>query len=116
MPSRLKPPCSRPGCDQSKPCPVHGKDRQRAKVATRGYGGRHRDRFRKGVLDAQPVCVVCKRAPATEADHWPRSRKELQAQGLDPDDPQYGRGLCKPCHSRETAKHQPGGWAAEQQR
>ena len=114
MPSRLKPPCSKPGCDQTKPCSKHGRDnRVRGTARQRGYGKRHEDRFRRGVLDAQPVCVLCRRAPATEADHYPRSRQQLEAEGLDADDPQYGRGLCKPCHSSETAKHQPGGFNAE---
>lgn len=115
MPNRLKPPCSRPDCDQTKPCPIHGRDvRPRGNASQRGYGARHRERFRRGVLDAQPVCVRCKGAQATEADHWPRSREQLVSAGCDPDDPQYGRGLCKPCHSTETARHQPGGWHAEQ--
>jgi 5-methylcytosine-specific restriction protein A len=95
-------------------CPEHRRqaEQRRGSAARRGYGTRHRSRFRRGVLDAQPVCVLCKRAPATEADHWPVDRRELVARGLDPDDPQYGRGLCKPCHSSETAVHQPGGVAA----
>jgi 5-methylcytosine-specific restriction protein A len=114
MPQRLRPPCSRPGCDQTKPCPTHGRDRrQRGTARQRGYGARHEDRFRRGVLDALPVCVTCRQAPATEADHWPRSRQQLEAQGLDADDPQYGRGLCHRCHSRSTAVEQPGGWNAE---
>jgi 5-methylcytosine-specific restriction protein A len=46
------------------------------------------------------------------ADHWPLSRRELTEQGLDPDDPRHGRGLCARCHSSETARHQPGGWNA----
>lgn len=116
MPKRLAPPCTQPGCDQTKPCPDHGRDRRRdGNSNARGYGQRHRDRFRRGVLDAQPVCVLCRRAPATEADHWPRTRRELVTAGLDADDPQHGRGLCKPCHSRETATTpgQRGGWNAE---
>ena len=117
MPNRLKPPCSRPDCDQTKPCPVHGRDRrQRGTARQRGYGVRHEERFRRGVLDAQPVCVLCRQQPATEADHWPRSRQQLEAQGLDADDPQFGRGLCKSCHSRSTAAEQPGGWNAERLR
>ena len=116
MPSRLKPPCTTPGCEHSKPCPVHGRDRRRRGGARqRGYNARHEARFRRGVLDAQPVCALCRQAPATEADHWPKSRQQLIAEGLNPNDPQYGRGLCKPCHSSETARHQPGGWHAEQQ-
>jgi 5-methylcytosine-specific restriction protein A len=117
MPSRPAPPCSRPGCEYTKPCPKHGRDvRARGGARQRGYGKRHEGRFRRGVLDAQPVCVLCRRAPATEADHWPKSRQQLEREGLDADDPQFGRGLCKPCHSSQTAQHQPGGWAAEQRR
>jgi 5-methylcytosine-specific restriction protein A len=46
------------------------------------------------------------------ADHWPLSRRQLAAQGMNPNDPKHGRGLCTPCHSRETARDQPGGWNA----
>jgi 5-methylcytosine-specific restriction protein A len=49
-------------------------------------------------------------AISTVADHWPLSRRELEDQGLDPNDPQHGRGLCKHCHDMETARNQPGGW------
>lgn len=70
----------------------------------------HRNRFRPGVLGRDTLCVLCRIAPATVADHWPKSRKELVALGLDPDDPEYGRGLCHRCHSAETARLQPGGW------
>jgi 5-methylcytosine-specific restriction protein A len=96
-------------------CPEHRlrAERKRGSATQRGYGQEHRRRFRAGVLARDPVCVVCRRAPATEADHWPLSRRELVDQGLDADDPARGRGLCKPCHSRETAAHQPGGAAAE---
>jgi len=83
---------------------------KRGSAATQGYGRRHRETFRAAVLARDPVCKLCLKAWATEADHWPLSRRELVAAGLDPDDPQHGRGLCKPCHSRETARHQPGGW------
>jgi 5-methylcytosine-specific restriction protein A len=66
------------------------------------------------VLERDPLCVVhLERGDhvlATVADHYPRSRRELEALGLDPNDPEYGRGLCASCHSRETARHQPGGW------
>lgn len=66
--------------------------------------------FREGVLARDPICKVCRRAPSTVADHFPLSRRELVAAGLDADDPERGRGLCKPCHDRETARLQPGGW------
>ncbi|MEU8131949.1 hypothetical protein [Streptodolium elevatio] len=52
--------------------------------------------------------------PATVADHFPSSRRQLIAAGVaDPDAPERLRALCSPCHNRETAKRQPGGWAAE---
>jgi 5-methylcytosine-specific restriction protein A len=66
---------------------------------------------RRIVLTRDPICVVCKRAFSTLADHWPDSRKDLIAKGVtDPDAPYRLRGLCAPCHSKETAIAQPGGW------
>lgn len=118
MPSRPKPPCSRPGCEHSKPCPVHAKqaDRQRGTATQRGYGQQHEQRFRRRVLDRDPICVICKTKTATVADHWPTSRRQLVTQGLDPNDPQHGRGLCASCHGTETATNptQRGGWNTEQ--
>ena len=111
MPRRAQPPCSRPGCGQLKPCPTHSGDseRRRGTAAQRGYGARHRDHFRAKVLEREPTCRLCG-DPATDADHWPFSRKQLIAKGADPDNPEHGRGLCGPCHKAETAKNQPGGW------
>ncbi|MEN2423029.1 holin [Streptomyces rimosus] len=84
----------------------------RGTTTEQGYGYEHRTLFRAPVLRRDPVCVVCGDAPSTHADHWPRSRKQLLAQGLDPNDSQYGRGLCASCHYRETATapEQAGGW------
>lgn len=91
-------------------------ERQRGSSASRGYGKRHRNRFRRGVLERDICCVLCrdedKWTLATVADHWPLSRRELVEQGLDPDDPANGRGLCHDCHSKETARLQPGGFNA----
>lgn len=87
-------------------------DQARGTAAQRGYGGRHRSRFRAGVLQRNPVCVLCKQRRATVADHWPLSRRQLVARSLDPDDPTHGRGLCKPCHDQSTAQRQPGGFNA----
>ena len=105
--------CSKPGCPHFKPCPnpEHQPDRVRGTSTQRGYGAGHR-RFRAQVLERDPWCKLCG-ARATVADHHPLSRRDLVAKGLDPDDPARGRGLCKPCHDRETARHQPGGWAAQ---
>jgi len=93
-----------PACDRAA-------DTIRGSAAHRGYGTRHRTMFRRSVLTRDPVCVTpgC-HAPATVADHWPLSRRDLEAQGLDPDDPRHGRGLCANCHNRSTARTQPGGW------
>lgn len=109
--------CTEPGCPEytdSGRCSDHRRraERKRGTSTQRGYGTQHRARFRAGVLARDPVCVLCRRAPATEADHWPLSRRELLAQGLDANDPVRGRGLCKPCHSSQTAINQPGGAAA----
>jgi len=59
-----------------------------------------------------PWCVCGKRA--TVADHYPVKRRDLVKQGLDPNDPRYGRGLCASCHARWTAEEAPGGAVASQ--
>jgi hypothetical protein len=66
--------------------------------------------FREAVLARDPICVVCLSARATVADHYPIDRVDLVAQGLDPNDPARGRGLCKHCHDRHTAATKPSGW------
>lgn len=115
MPKRAKKVCSQPGCpeltDRGR-CAQHRQqaERRRGSASRRGYGTAHRNRFRRGVLDRDPTCTVCGQQPATVADHWPKDRRQLVAEGLDPNDPAHGRGLCKPCHDRSTARLQPGGW------
>ncbi|MEV4020184.1 hypothetical protein AB0J35_57880 [Nonomuraea angiospora] len=117
MPYRRRTPCTTPGCDQlttggrCSTCAAEAEE-QRGTAAERGYGQAHRDRFRTGVLRKHPTCVLCRARPATVADHYPLSRRQLVAQSLDPNDPQYGRGLCDTCHGQETASRQPGGWNA----
>lgn len=116
--------CSTPGCPQYSQggrcadCRAKA-EAKRGSARRRGYGRGHEQQFRPGVLARDPVCVCtevghghvdpCGR-PSVHADHWPTSRRELVAAGLNPDDPKHGRGLCGPCHSSETAQHQPGGW------
>lgn len=107
--------CSVPGCPeytQRSRCPDHQRaaEQRRGSPRQRGYGRQHETRFRPGVLAKHPTCVLCRKAPSVHADHWPLSRRDLVDRGLDPDDPDHGRGLCGPCHSSETAMHQPGGW------
>jgi len=111
--------CSRPGCptlhEGTGKCPDC---RAQADVARRPDGNPYRtaghQAFRRAVLDRDPICVLCHIAFATVADHYPTERRDLVSAGLDPNDPQYGRGLCSSCHNRWTAKSSPGGWAARQ--
>lgn len=108
-------------------CPVHGcatltdrgrcdKHRQEAEqkrgtASQRGYSSPSWRTVRAKILKRDPVCMVCGKQPSKHADHHPRSRKELLAEGVaDPDSMQWLRGLCASCHSRETARAQPGGW------
>lgn len=119
MPRTWKP-CSTPTCSELVPsgqtkcdnCKADAEQR-RGTATQRGYGKRHQSRFRRGVLRKDPLCVCvhpdCGHgAPcgliATVADHWPRDRRQLVAEGADPDDPANGRGLCQPCHDRHTAR------------
>lgn len=104
-----------PGCPRftdSGRCTVcrRDADRDRGTAAERGYNSAGHRRFRAAVLDRDPICVVCDLAASTVADHWPMSRRELLIAGRDPDDPRYGRGVCKRCHDRSTSVNQPGGW------
>jgi 5-methylcytosine-specific restriction protein A len=110
--------CSQPGCPTIYPtsegtrCAEHRRaaDRARGTARDRGYTTPGHQAFRTAVLHRDPICVLCRRAFSTVADHYPRSRKELIELGLNPNDPHAGRGLCKPCHDTSTAEHQPGGW------
>lgn len=88
-------------------------EQARGSSHARGYDQVHQATFREGVLARHPLCQAdgCTER-STDADHWPLSRRELVDLGLDPNDPQHGRGLCHSHHSQETAKHQPGGWNA----
>jgi 5-methylcytosine-specific restriction protein A len=113
MPSRWRP-CNVPGCPaltQAARCEEHVReaDARRGTARQRGYGSGH-ERFRRRVLRRDPLCVICG-ATSEHADHWPVDRRKLVLMGEDPNHPRHGRGLCASCHSKETAKHQPGGWA-----
>ncbi|GAA5033108.1 hypothetical protein GCM10023335_76270 [Streptomyces siamensis] len=116
--------CSVPRCPEYTrhgKCDEHRREaeQQRGSARQRGYGRQHERRFRPAVLARDPRCVCastehghddpCGEA-SVHADHWPLSRRELTDRGHDPDDPQHGRGLCGPCHSKSTAREQPGGW------
>lgn len=110
--------CSVPGCPEIYPrtqgtrCPQHRAqaDKARGTATQRGYNSRGHRQFRTAVLIRDMICVLCTVRPATVADHYPRSRKQLEDLGLNPNDPTHGRGLCHDCHSKQTAQHQPGGF------
>lgn len=118
MPPRPRRPCTTPGCPGRADT---GRCEQcRARCAQdsaheRGYD--HRWRIRAlSYLIRHPRCTLCPRA-AVIADHWPRSRRQLVAAGVDdPDADEHLRPLCDPCHRRETARHQPGGWYRDRER
>lgn len=109
--------CSTPGCAEivktgrCTGCDANA-ERARGTAAERGYTRGHQT-FRAAVLRRDPICVIpdCY-LPSKHADHHPRDRRELVALGLNPNDPQYGRGLCHGHHSKHTSEAQPGGWNA----
>ena len=109
--------CNIPGCPnlfngKGGRCTTHSREARAARTDNRVYTTPEHRAFRLAVLTRDPVCVLCHRALATVADHYPRSRKQLVELGLDPNDPQYGRGLDARCHNAQTALNQPGGWNA----
>jgi 5-methylcytosine-specific restriction enzyme A len=111
--------CSRPGCpniydgtaSRCAECSAEA-DKARGTATQRGYSSRGHRAFRAAVLTRDPACVLCDVEFSTVADHYPLSRRDLIAQGLNPNDPDAGRGLCTSCHNSETAAHQPGGFNA----
>lgn len=110
---RAKAVCSEPGCaaltDRGK-CEQHRlearreSDRRRPQSQHRGYDTRwHRIRAR--YLRAHPACEECG-LQAKHVDHV----RALSDGGTH--DSSNLRALCHRCHSRRTARDQPGGWAA----
>ena len=119
MPRALKVCTGRPGkrCAQltdSGRCPDcrTAADRARGTSRERGYNTAGHRRFRAAVLRRDVFCVLGCGSLATVADHHPLSRRELVERGLNPNAPEHGRGLCAPCHGRETQANpdQRGGW------
>lgn len=96
------------GQTRCKPC-TRKADKQRRPNGN-PYSTKGHKQFRNQVLARDPICVNCMREPATIADHYPTERRDLILQARNPNDPQYGRGLCKKCHDQHTANTTPGGW------
>ena len=108
MPTRPPRPCAHPGCPEltaSTWCARHERERPprprkpdtRPSAHRRGYGRRW-ERLRRLVLARDPICRICGQAPATEVDHIVPKRRG------GPDSMENLQGLCKPCHSRKTAR------------
>ena len=112
--------CSTSGCptltDTAGRCPTCDAraDKARGTATQRGYTSKGHQRFREAVLTRDPVCVCPDGCDwhigttecltlSTVADHYPLERWELVAQGLDPNDPNAGQGLCARCHNAKTA-------------
>lgn len=117
---RAKRVCSTPGCPnlvtsgRCTTCTTTA-EQARGSAAARGYDARW-TRRRAAYLRRHPICVL-DGAIATVADHYPDSRRDLVTRGVpNPDADHRLRALCAPCHGRETAQHQPGGWHADQTR
>lgn len=108
--------CSRPGCptlhEGTGRCPEcrAQADRDRRPEGN-PYSTPGHLAFREAVLARDPICVLCMRVHATVADHYPIERRDLVEQGLDPNDPARGRGLCKRCHDQHTART-ASGWSS----
>lgn len=109
--------CSVAGCPTiyegtTSRCPTHTRqaDKGRGTARERGYATRGHQHFRNQTLSRDPICTLCFLRESSVADHYPLSRRELIEQGMNPNDPQHGRGLCSSCHNKETAQNQPGGW------
>lgn len=117
MPRKPRTPCPIPGCPELTAggrCATHQRQANKDRASRGGavYTTRWQ-RIRKAYLYAYPWCVLCGRA-ANVADHFPLSRRELIERGeVNPDAPKHLRPLCLECHNRETARNQPGGFAAE---
>ena len=70
----------------------------------RGYGADWQA-LRAKVLRAEPVCRLCKSAPATEVDHIQRFRGLADPLRLAP---RNLRPVCRPCHRSRTARQSHG--------
>ena len=127
--------CSTPGCPNLIETPARKCDAcaraQRDRTRTRGrnpYNTKGHQSFRRQVLARDPYCTcpgdpehggcgkhkgLCGK-PSTIADHYPYERIELIDMRLNPNDPKFGRGLCKQCHDVKTGKTRPAGFNTKQ--
>ena len=100
--------CSKPGCgtlhQQRGQCPqCRAQHDQARRPQGNPYATPGHQTFRNKVLARDPICTLCLAAQSTVADHYPLDRAHLIQRGLNPNDPEHGRGLCKTCHDKHTA-------------
>lgn len=129
--------CSTPGCPNLIETPARKCDActraQRDRTRTRGrnpYNTKGHQSFRRQVLARDPYCTcpgdpehggcgkhkgLCGK-PSTIADHYPYERIELIDMRLNPNDPKFGRGLCKQCHDVKTGRTRPAGFNTKQKK
>jgi 5-methylcytosine-specific restriction protein A len=74
---------------------------ERPGAGARGYDGRHRD-WRARILRRDPLCRICRAAPATTADHIIPLRRGGRFTL------ENGQGVCAECHGRKTAQQDGG--------
>lgn len=115
---RAKRVCSTPGCatltasGESRCQECRARAEKDRRPSGNPYSSAGHRAFRAEVLARDVLCVLCEVRLATVADHYPLERRELVLRHMDPNDPEYGRGLCAGCHNSKTARTAPGGWAA----
>ena len=88
----------------------------RADDLDRYYSTAEWQRISRHYLNHHPACVLCG-APSKVADHYPKSRRQLVAEGItNPDTWRRLRPLCIACHRTETNRLQPGGFIRHPER
>lgn len=118
MPRRALQTCPTPGCPQLTPggrcetCATKARGVRRTPTA-KGYGEAWR-RTRKAYLRAHPYCE-CDECAALPELLRPHATEVNHRDGLGPLGPRGHdwtnlQAMTKSHHSRETARHQPGGW------
>lgn len=113
MPSRHKQRCTAPGCTVAVVagrCDKHRRHHSQQRLTWTELYGPDWPRRRLEFLLKHPRCALCPRQ-ARIPDHYPTPlRRLIERNEVNPHHDRYLRPLCWPCHSRETARHQPGGF------
>lgn len=115
-------PCTTPGCPNGTlsggRCADCYAEYKRAHAQSQGASQRgYEEGWAEEFMRHHPLCEHrvpgrCKGVAALP-DHYPKSRKELKADGVSDEhlnDWQYLVASCEPCHRWLTSQRQPGGW------